>query len=155
MLLFHALALAGAASATPTRTVDKRASSTRLCGEPNASQLIANSPWILFSMNYNYQKIEGSSCVTYESVSGAGDLQKIKWGVEWDIAQDDNADLVKGYSFVGLTQNLETRLSDIQSIPADWHWIRSNGTAYKGTVRKFINALALVADRGPYRQCCF
>ena len=83
-------------------------------------------------MNYAYQEIDGSSCVTYESISGSGDSQRIKWSANWDIAQDDNADVVKGYEFVGLTQNLETRLSDIQSIPADWHWVRSNETAYKG-----------------------
>jgi xyloglucan-specific endo-beta-1,4-glucanase len=85
-------------------------------------------------MNYNYQKISGSSCATYESISGTGDAQKIKWRVDWDIAQDSNADLVKGYEFVGLTQNLETRLSEIASIPADWNWVRSNETAYKGTL---------------------
>ncbi|KAM0705260.1 hypothetical protein Q7P35_008050 [Cladosporium inversicolor] len=85
-------------------------------------------------MNYNYQKISGSSCATYESTSGTGDAQKIKWRVDWDIAQDKNADLVKGYEFVGLTQNLETRLSEIASIPAEWKWVRTNETAYKGNV---------------------
>ena len=76
-------------------------------------------------MNYNYQKISGSSCASYESTSGTGDAQKMKWRVDWDIAQDSNADLVKGYEFVGLTQNLETRLSEIASIPAEWKWVRS------------------------------
>jgi xyloglucan-specific endo-beta-1,4-glucanase len=84
-------------------------------------------------MNYNYQKISGFACTTYESTSGTGDPQKIKWRVDWDIAQDENADLVKGYEFVGLTQGLETRLSEIASIPADWNWVRTNETTYKGT----------------------
>lgn len=132
MRLLSALALAGAVSALPSPTVNKRATATKLCGEPNASQLVPDSPWIVFSMNYNYQKIDGSSCVSYDSVTGTGDSQKISWTVDWDIAEDDNADLVKGYDFVGLTQNLETKLSDIESIPADWHWVRSNETAYKG-----------------------
>lgn len=135
MQFIPALALAGLASAAPSRIVKERATSTKLCGEPNASQIIPNSPWIVFSMNYAYQKIDGSVCAAYESISGTGDAQKIKWSVDWDIAQDSNADVVKGYEFVGLTQNLETRLSDIESIPADWHWVRSNETAYKGMMR--------------------
>lgn len=126
------LLAAAAATALPTRTITPRATGTKLCGSPNASQLIPNSPWIVFSMNYNYQKIDGTACATYESTSGSDAAQKINWSVDWDIAQDDNADLVKGYEFVGLTQNLETRLSEIESIPADWHWVRSNETAYKG-----------------------
>ena len=132
MRLVSLLALAALASALPSRTLNPRATGTQLCGKPNASQIIPNSPWIVFSMNYNYQKISGSSCATYESISGSGDAQKIKWSVDWDIAQDENADLVKGYEFVGLTQNLETKLSDIADIPADWSWVRSNETAYKG-----------------------
>ena len=132
MHLLHPLFLASLAAALPSPTLSTRATTTRLCGAPNASLLIPSSPWIVFSMNYNYQKISGSSCATYESTSGSGDAQKIKWKVDWDIAQDKNADLVKGYEFVGLTQNLETRLSEIASIPADWNWVRTNETAYKG-----------------------
>jgi xyloglucan-specific endo-beta-1,4-glucanase len=132
MHLLHPLLLAALTTALPSPILIPRATTTRLCGAPNASQLIPSSPWIVFSMNYNYQKISGSACTTYESTSGTGDAQKIKWGVDWDIAQDENADLVKGYEFVGLTQNLETRLSDIASIPAEWNWVRTNETAYKG-----------------------
>lgn len=39
----------------------------------------------------------------------------------------------KGYSFVGLTQNLETKISAIDSIPADYSWTRTNTTEFKGT----------------------
>ncbi|KAK3700320.1 hypothetical protein LTR37_016024 [Vermiconidia calcicola] len=51
-----------------------------------------------------------------------------------DIAQDSNSDLVKGYSFVGLTQNLENPISDIASIPATYRWKPDNQTEYKGNV---------------------
>jgi len=129
---FSFATLAALTSALPSSTLSPRATTTQLCGEPNASLIIPSSPWIVFSMNYNYQKISGSSCATYESISGTGDAQKIKWKVGWDIAQDQNADLVKGYEFVGLTQNLETRLSEIKSIPTEWKWVRTNETAYKG-----------------------
>jgi xyloglucan-specific endo-beta-1,4-glucanase len=40
----------------------------------------------------------------------------------------------KGYSFIGLTQNLETKLSAIKSIPATYDWTRTNTTAYKGNI---------------------
>lgn len=40
----------------------------------------------------------------------------------------------KGYTFVGLTQNLETKLSAIKSIPATYDWTRTNTTAYKGNI---------------------
>ena len=40
----------------------------------------------------------------------------------------------KGYSFVGLTQNLEVSLSSIASIPASYKWTRTNSTAFKGNV---------------------
>ena len=40
----------------------------------------------------------------------------------------------KGYTFVGLTQNLETQLSAIKSIPATYDWTRTNTTAYKGNI---------------------
>lgn len=40
----------------------------------------------------------------------------------------------KGYSFVGLTQNLETKLSVIESIPAAYSWTRTNTTDFKGAI---------------------
>jgi hypothetical protein len=40
----------------------------------------------------------------------------------------------KGYSFVGLTQNLEVTLSSIGSIPTTYDWTRTNTTAFKGTL---------------------
>jgi xyloglucan-specific endo-beta-1,4-glucanase len=40
----------------------------------------------------------------------------------------------KGYSFVGLTQNLENTLTSIASIPATYTWTRTNTTAFKGNI---------------------
>lgn len=45
-----------------------------------------------------------------------------------------SSNVPKGYSFVGLTQNLETKLSAIESIPATYTWTRTNNTAYKGNI---------------------
>lgn len=38
----------------------------------------------------------------------------------------------KGNSFVGLTKNLETTISSIESIPATYKRTRTNTTAFKG-----------------------
>ncbi|KAI1040806.1 hypothetical protein LB505_014005 [Fusarium chuoi] len=104
----------------------------KFCGEPNESEVLFGTPWIVFSMNYNYQSIKGSSCVGYYNYEGAGDNQTIHWSVLWDIDPNVGTNLVKGYNFIGLTQGLETRLSDIKSIPSKYEWTTSKTTDYKG-----------------------
>lgn len=126
-------ALAVNALATgPLRRASGQPTST-FCGAPNEFEVISGSPWIVFSMNYNYQSIDGSCCTGYYGISGSGDAQQIHWSSIWDIGPSKSPDLVKGYSFVGLTQGLQTRLGDIGSIPTTYEWTVSNSTAYKGT----------------------
>ncbi|KXT08153.1 hypothetical protein AC579_257 [Pseudocercospora musae] len=48
-----------------------------------------------------------------------------------DIAEDSNGDVVQGYGFVGLTQNLENRIVDTESIPAMYSKETTNETEYK------------------------
>ncbi|CAJ2499938.1 Uu.00g027910.m01.CDS01 [Anthostomella pinea] len=132
LLALPALA-AGMPSALSRRATSAEPTST-YCGAPNAYEVISGTPWIVFSMNYNYQDISGSCCTGYYDVSGSGDVQTIHWSSIWDIDPDVDANVVKGYSFVGLTQNLETRLSDIASIPSTYNWSVDNSTAYKGNV---------------------
>ncbi|KAI1864099.1 hypothetical protein JX265_007396 [Neoarthrinium moseri] len=114
------------------------------CGAPNSYEILTGTPWIVFSMNYNYQSISGTCCTGYYSVSGSGDDQSVHWSSIWDIDESVNTNLVKGYSFIGLTQNLETTLDSISSIPSKYTWTVSNTTAYKGNVvydfeRQFAN----------------
>ncbi|KAF5694915.1 endoglucanase [Fusarium denticulatum] len=106
----------------------------KFCGKPNDSEVLFGTPWIVFSMNYNYQSIEGSSCVGYYDYEGSGDNQTIHWSVLWDIDPNVGTNLVKGYNFIGLTQGLETRLSNIKSIPSKYEWTTSKTTDYKGNV---------------------
>ncbi|KAK3697137.1 hypothetical protein LTR37_017633 [Vermiconidia calcicola] len=81
------------------------------------------------------KRISGSCCTAFNGVvKGVDGEDKCSWSSTWDIAKDSNSDLVKGYSFVGLTQNLENRISDIASIPATYRWKRDNLTEYKGNV---------------------
>ncbi|KAF5022702.1 hypothetical protein F66182_5250 [Fusarium sp. NRRL 66182] len=120
-----------AGSRNPT-ALERRAEPTKkYCGSPNESEVLFGTPWIIFSMNYNYKSIDGSCCTGYYHVSGSGNAQKIHWSSIWDISSATNADLVKGYSFVGLTQNLQTQLSGIASIPSTYEWTVANTTAYK------------------------
>ncbi|KAH8681892.1 concanavalin A-like lectin/glucanase domain-containing protein [Xylariales sp. PMI_506] len=87
-------------------------------------------------MNYNYEDISGSCCTGYYATSGAegSDNQTVHWSSIWDISESVSADVVKGYSFIGLTQNLETTLDSIAGIPTIYSWTVSNTTAYKGNV---------------------
>lgn len=129
------LALAAAASTMPTTSLVERQTSARprnMCGAPNDSELIDGTPWIVFSMNYNYQQISGSACTGFTGLVTEKGVQKCGWTSTWDMPKADNPDTVKGYSFVGLTQNLENRITDIASIPADYHWIRKKKSEYKG-----------------------
>ena len=127
-------ALVATATALPTFPAIASRSTTsqpqNMCGAPDASEIIDGTPWIVYSMNYNYQDISGSCCTGFTGLVDG----KCGWNSTWKIAEDSNAEIVKGYSFVGLTQNLENTISDIKSIPATYHWIRRNETQYKGNV---------------------
>lgn len=126
------LPVAATVAAMRTRVGPRAADATQFCGAPNDYQVISDTPWIVFSMNYNYQDISGSCCTGYYDFTGSGDSQTIHWSSVWDIDESVSTDVVKGYSFIGLTQGLETKLSDISSIPSTYQWTVSNTTAYKG-----------------------
>ncbi|KUI55486.1 Endoglucanase-1 [Cytospora mali] len=123
-----------ATSATTAVDTVSAAAVTKFCGAPNAYQVISDTPWIVYSMNYNYEDISGSCCTEYYDYTGSGDDQTVHWASVWDIDEAVSTDVVKGYSFIGLTQNLETQLSAISSIPSTYNWTVSNTTAYKGNV---------------------
>lgn len=137
-----AASTAAAVSATTSATTASTADSTNFCGAPNDYEVIANTPWIVFSMNYNYEDISGSCCTGYYDYTGTDDDQTIHWSSVWDIDELVNTDVVKGYSFIGLTENLETKLSDIASIPSTYQWTVSNTTAYKGKSIFFLGFLS-------------
>lgn len=123
-----------AATAVPTNedVSSGAATSSSYCGAPNDYEVISDTPWIVYSMNYNYEDISGSCCTGYYGYTGSGENQTIHWDSVWDIDEAVSTDVVKGYSFIGLTQNLETTLDSISSIPSTYQWTVSNTTAYKG-----------------------
>lgn len=149
------LALAATSNAMPTfSSLSRRATSyttsaaaQNLCGTPDDSVILGGTPWIVYNMMYNYQQTEGSVCTGFKGlVTGDYDGEtKCTWNSTWDITKvDSTSNVPKGYSFVGLTQNLETKLSAIDSIPATYHWVRTNQTAYKGL---YVVAMKKAAEK--------
>lgn len=126
---------AATAASTAGTVVAAEALTNSYCGEPNAYEILSGTPWIVYSMNYNYASISGSCCTGYYSTTGSeDDSQAVHWSSIWDIDEAVGTDVVKGYSFIGLTQNLETTLDSISAIPSTYTWSISNTTAYKGNV---------------------
>ncbi|KAH7062975.1 concanavalin A-like lectin/glucanase domain-containing protein [Paraphoma chrysanthemicola] len=107
----------------------------QMCGKAQ-NVVLTDTPWIVYNMFYNQAQTKGSMCTGYDSVStGANGNKNIKWSAVTDIDYVKATDNVpKGYTFVGLTRNLETKLSAIKSIPATYTWTRTNTTAYKGNI---------------------
>ncbi|KAF2138377.1 glycoside hydrolase family 12 protein [Aplosporella prunicola CBS 121167] len=134
------LALAATGSAMPTfSSLAARAAEqgpANLCGMPNESLILTGTPWIVFNMMYNSGQIVGSACTGYTGTeTGKDGNLKVNWNSTWAIDYVKATDNVpKGYSFVGLTQNLENKISDIKSIPTTYDWTRTNTTAYKGNI---------------------
>ncbi|MCJ1441338.1 MAG: hypothetical protein MMC23_001824 [Stictis urceolatum] len=87
-------------------------------------------------MLYNSDQMVGTQCTNFGSVNTpATGNPSLIWSSVTDIDYIANTNNVpKGYSFVGLTQNLEVSLSSIASIPASYKWTRTNSTAFKGNV---------------------
>lgn len=139
-LFVAATAVSGTAAVAVERA--SSAATAKFCGAPNDYQVISGTPWIVYSMNYNYKDISGSCCTDYFDFTGSGDNQTIHWSSVWDIDEAVSTNVVKGYSFIGLTQNLETQLSAISSIPSTYEWTISNTTAYKGWSRYHPNRTA-------------
>ncbi|KAF2132679.1 glycoside hydrolase family 12 protein [Dothidotthia symphoricarpi CBS 119687] len=136
--LFMALVVPALASPTPqavTLGTSATQKPTQLCGKAS-NVALTDTPWIVYNMFYNQAQTVGTQCTNYDHVStGSDGNKKITWSSVTNIEYVKATDNVpKGYSFVGLTQNLETKLSAIKSIPTTYDWTRTNTTAYKGNI---------------------
>ncbi|PYI09328.1 iron-sulfur cluster-binding protein [Aspergillus sclerotiicarbonarius CBS 121057] len=129
------LLLSSSALALPTLTPRSTQASTDLCGDYDYI-ILQDAPWIVYNMLYNADEIVGSQCTNYgEMTTNANGTKEVIWSSVTDIEYVESTNNVpKGYSFVGLTQNLETKISAIDSIPAEYTWTRTNSTAFKGNV---------------------
>ncbi|CAG8067331.1 unnamed protein product [Penicillium nalgiovense] len=136
-LALAALFLTHAASALPALhdLFSRAQSSTDLCGD-SANLILPNTPWIVYNMLYNAARMVDTQCTNYDEVTTSENgAKEILWSSVTNIDYVESTNNVpKGYSFVSLTQNLETKLSTIESIPAAYSWTRSNTTDSKGNV---------------------
>ncbi|CRL27526.1 Glycoside hydrolase, family 12 [Penicillium camemberti] len=132
-----ALFFTHAASAIPSLgDLSSRAqSSADLCGD-YANLILPNTPWIVYNMLYNAAQMVGTQCTNYDAVTTSDNgTKEVLWSSVTNIDYVESTNNVpKGYSFVGLTQNLETKLSVIESIPAAYSWTRTNTTNFKGNI---------------------
>lgn len=123
-------------SKLPRTTSANTQSPTNLCGDTDYL-ILDNTPWIVDNLFYNAAESEGTQCTYYShltTVSSTGN-DAVVWASETDIDYVQSTyNVPKGYSFIGLTENLETQLSAISSIPASYTWSRTNSTAFKGNV---------------------
>ncbi|RHZ61808.1 uncharacterized protein CDV56_106939 [Aspergillus thermomutatus] len=136
-LALAALSLSHAAFAL--HDLSTRAQSpTNLCGDYDY-MILANSPWIVYNMLYNAAQMVGTQCTTYEGVTTSDSgTKEVLWSSVTNIDYVESTNNVpKGYSFVGLTQNLETKLSAVDSIPAVYNWTRTNTTDFKGAITHY------------------
>jgi len=87
-------------------------------------------------MLYNEDEMVGTQCTYYDHTTTATDgTAEVVWSSTTAIDYVESTNNVpKGYSFVGLTQNLETTISEIGSIPAIYDWTRTNTSTFKGNV---------------------
>ncbi|KAE8359941.1 concanavalin A-like lectin/glucanase domain-containing protein [Aspergillus caelatus] len=129
-----ALSFSASALALPALSSRAQAASEH-CGDYDYV-ILQDTPWIVYNMLYNANQIVGTQCTNYGQVTtSTSGTQEVIWSSVTDIEYVESTNNVpKGYSFVGLTQNLETKLSAIDSIPSTYNWTRTNTTAYKGNV---------------------
>ncbi|RDW59783.1 hypothetical protein BP6252_12870 [Coleophoma cylindrospora] len=118
-----------------TTTTAAAQASTDLCGTADYI-ILDSSPWIVYNMLYNADVTVGTQCTVYDSMSTASDGTKsVKWDSVANIEYVESTNNVpKGYSFVGLTQNLENTVNAISSIPTSYNWTRTNTTTFKGNI---------------------
>ncbi|KAE8349279.1 concanavalin A-like lectin/glucanase domain-containing protein [Aspergillus coremiiformis] len=125
------LALSTSVLAFPSLSSRAQAASQH-CGKSD-NVILQGTPWIVYNMLYNANLMVGTQCTNFDQVTGGN--KEVLWNSVTDIQYVESTNNVpKGYSFVGLTENLATQLSTITSIPSTYSWTRTNTTAFKGNV---------------------
>ncbi|KAK7424057.1 hypothetical protein QQX98_000667 [Neonectria punicea] len=106
--------LAAVAVATPTPTLEKRA--TTWCDSWGS---LATGGFTIYHNNWGAaQATSGSQCTTFESINSGS----VVWSTSWTWAGGSNQ--VKSYSNVAL-ESVNKQLSAISSIPSTWKWTQT------------------------------
>ncbi|GAP83653.1 putative glycosyl hydrolase family 12 [Rosellinia necatrix] len=103
-------ALAGLALATPTPTVDKRA--TTFCGQWDSVQ---TGSYIVYNNLWGQSSGSGSQCTTVNSLSG----NNVAWSTSWSWSGGQYN--VKSYANA-VVQTAAKQISAISSIPTTWKY---------------------------------
>lgn len=102
--------LAGLALATPTPTIDKRA--TTFCGQWDSLQ---TGSYIVYNNLWGQDAGTGSQCTTVNSLSGSS----VAWSTSWSWSGGDYN--VKSYANA-VVQTSAKQISAISSIPTTWKY---------------------------------
>ena len=154
-LYLPSFALAAFSFSTPISALQ---SPIDLCGDYDYI-ILQDSPWIVYNMLYNADVTVGTQCTYYDHMTtSSSGVAEVVWDSITNIEFVESTyvpclpfpnhppiksfltfvhnrdNIPKGYSFIGLTQNLATPLSSITSIPTTYNWTRSNTTAFKGNI---------------------
>jgi hypothetical protein len=84
LALVASTAIAAPAPAGPTLSNSGSQKQLKMCGTQQ-NIVLTDTPWIVYNMWYNQGRTKGSMCTQYNSVSGSGANQKIKWSAITDI----------------------------------------------------------------------
>jgi xyloglucan-specific endo-beta-1,4-glucanase len=103
-------ALAGLALATPTPTVDKRA--TSFCGQWDSLQ---TGSYIVYNNLWGRDAGTGSQCTTVNSLSG----NSVAWSTSWSWSGGSYN--VKSYANA-VVKTAAKKISAISSIPSTWKY---------------------------------
>lgn len=90
---------------------------------------------------YNAGQMSGQQCTNYEEVveTSGGTQQMVRYESVTDIEQvDATEDVCKGYSNVGIGENLRKPFRDVKAIPAYFQWERTISTAFKGMLFAYL-----------------
>ncbi|KAL8795393.1 MAG: hypothetical protein Q9195_002134 [Heterodermia aff. obscurata] len=109
--------------------------SANLCGN-DQHIIIDGTPWLVANSMYGAAQMVGSVCTQFDRVeTPAGGNPRIVWGSKTAIEYVESTNNVaKGYTNIGLIQNLQTTISSIASVPATYDWTRTETSPFKGNI---------------------
>ncbi|ORY55263.1 cell 12a endoglucanase [Pseudomassariella vexata] len=111
LTLFSAAVLAGAALASPTRTLEAR--STQICGQWDS---VATGTYTVYQDLWGESYADsGSQCTTVESLSG----NTLAWSTSWTWSGGSTS--VKSFANTVTTVS-QKAISSISSMPSKWSW---------------------------------
>lgn len=119
------------------------------CGDDGRLDL-PGMDWTVGNSMYNAyaMKDTDSQCTNFKQVLHDGDKKAkgtylIEWNSQTNIAKEDSTkSICKGYSNIGLAKGLNTKFSDVASIPTYYKFSRGNTEGFQGNYQAFQDILS-------------